>query len=200
MGEYVVYVHQNKINGKRYIGITNNTGKRWCGKGKRYENCPSFGAAIRKYGWDNFYHVVIVSGLTLDEANVLEQFFISKYRTCEKKHGYNIARGGNNAPTMLGKHHSEETKRKMREAAHGRVISEAQKKHHSEVMTGKMVGSRNHRSTAVRCINTGEVFETQRAAAEAKGVLQSKISKCCNGEATHTHGLRWEYADIAEVK
>lgn len=195
MDNYVVYIHQNKLNGKRYIGITNNTSKRWYGNGKKYENCPRFHSAIKKYGWDNFYHVVIVSGLTLDEANVLEQFYIHKYRTCEKDFGYNLQRGGHFVPTMLGKHHSEETKEKMRRSALGRVISEEQKKHHSEVMKGKLVGEKNHMSVAVRCINTGEVFESQQIAAKAKGVLQSKISLCCQGKRNHVHGLMWEYVN-----
>lgn len=102
-------------------------------------------------------------------------------------------------PSMLGKHHTVETRRKMRMKALGRVISESQKRHHSEVMTGKMVGILNHRSKAVRCINTGEIFETQRMAAKAKGVDQSKISLCCQGKRTHTHGLKWEYADRLEA-
>ena len=73
--------------------------------------------------------------------------------------------------------------------------TEEQKRRHSEYMTGLMVGKRNHKSRAVKCINTGEVFESMRIAAQAKGVLQPKIWKCCNGEASHTHGLRWEYAE-----
>lgn len=199
MGDYVVYVHQNKLNGKRYIGITNNITKRWYGKGKKYANCPCFNSAIQKYGWDNFYHVVIVSGLSLEEANVLEQFYIQKYRTCEKDFGYNIQRGGHCVPTMLGKHHSEEAREKMRESAIGREISDEQRKKHSEWMSENFRGKRNPKSRAVRCVNTGEIFESQRIAAKAKGVLQSKIWKCCNGEAKHTHGLRWEYAGTMEV-
>lgn len=192
-GKYVLYEHRNKLNGKRYIGITNNVTKRWYGKGKHYDGCPRFWNAIQKYGWDNFTHTIIVYDLTLDEANRLEKHFISKYKTCEKEHGYNIAEGGSNAPTMLGKHHSEDTREKMRQSALGRKISEEQKKRHSETMKGMMVGSRNHKSTAVRCVNTGEVFETQRSASEATGVLQSKISLCCRGLAKQTHGLMWEY-------
>lgn len=194
MGDYVLYVHRNKINGKRYIGITNNISKRWYGKGKKYENCPRFFAAIKKYGWDNFSHDVLVRGLTLEEANELEKEYISKYKTCEE-YGYNIQSGGDFVPSMLGRHHTKETRQKMRESALGRTVSEEQKRKQSEAMRGKMVGSRNHKSKAVRCITTGEVFETQRSAAEAKGVLQSKISLCCQGKRNQTHGLRWEYVE-----
>lgn len=195
MGDYVVYVHQNKINGKRYVGITNNTSKRWYGKGKHYDGCPYFFAAIQKYGWDNFEHNVLIYDLTREEASRLEKHFIKTLKTCDKAFGYNLAEGGVNAPTMLGKHHSKETKRKMSEAQRGKKQTEEQKRRHSEYMTGLMVGKRNHKSRAVKCINTGEVFESMRIAAQAKGVLQPKIWKCCNGEASHTHGLRWEYAE-----
>lgn len=195
MGNYVLYIHRNKTNGKRYIGITNNVTKRWCNNGKNYERCPRFASALKKYGWDGFTHEVVVDGLTLEEANALEIEYIAKYRTCEKEHGYNIQTGGNNAPTMLGKHHSDETKKKMRESALGRIISEEQRRQHSKTMTGLLVGSRNGKSKAVRCITTGEVFETQRSAAEAKGVIQSKISLCCQGKRNQTHGLRWEYVE-----
>lgn len=195
-GKYVLYEHRNKINGKRYIGITNNTTKRWYGKGKHYDGCPYFWAAIQKYGWDSFEHNILIYDLSREEASRLEISFIEKYRTCEKEFGYNLATGGANAPTMLGKHHSEETRRKMREKALGRVIPEKQRKAHSEAMKGKLVGSKNHMSVAVRCINTGEIFESQQIAAKAKGVNQSKISLCCQGKRTHTHGLKWEYVEV----
>ena len=195
MGNYVVYVHQNKTNGKRYIGITNNTSKRWYGKGKHYEGCPYFFNAIQKYGWDNFTHEIIERGLSIEEANEREQFYIAKYRSTEKEHGYNITTGGNCAPTMLGKHHSEETKRKMREAALGRVIPEEQRRKHSEAMKGKLVGKKNHMSKAVRCVTTGEVFESQQIAAREKGVQQAKICLCCQGKRNLTHGLKWEYVE-----
>lgn len=192
---YCVYVHANNINGKRYVGITNNPKSRWYGKGKAYKDCTHFATAIKKYGWDNFTHYLLETDLTLDEANELEQVYIARYKTQDRQHGYNIQAGGFFVPSMLGKHHTEETKRKMREKALGRTISDEQRRHHSEVMKGRLVGAKNHKSTAVICLNTGEVFETQRQAAEAKGVSQSKISLCCQGKREHTHGYRWSYLD-----
>lgn len=194
-GDYILYEHRNKLNGKRYIGITNNTTKRWCGNGKRYEGCPHFWAAIQKYGWKNFEHNVLIFDLSLSEANALEIHYIKKYKTTEKAYGYNLASGGENAPTMLGKHHSIETRAKMRESALGRKISKHQREQHSKYMKGLLVGSRNGKSRAVRCLNTGKVYETQRAAAFDTGTSQAKISLCCQGKRNHTHGLRWEYLE-----
>ena len=190
---YCLYVHKNRINGKKYIGITNNITKRWYGKGKRYEELPAFGAAIKKYGWDAFAHIILLTDMTLEEASQAEIEYIKRHRTQEKAYGYNVACGGTHAPSMLGRHHSEETKKKMRAAQLGKKKSEEEKKRHSEFMTGLLVGSRNGKSTAVRCINTGEVFECQRAAAKATGCDQSKISLCCNGKRKHTKGYRWEF-------
>lgn len=192
-GPYVLYEHKNKINGKRYIGVTNNTTKRWYGQGKHYDGCPAFWAAIQKYGWDNFEHKVLIYDLTREEASRLEKHFIERFKTRDKAFGYNLAEGGTDAPTMTGKHHSERTRQKIREGNLGKKHSEEQNRRHSEHMKGLMVGSRNHKSRAVRCINTGEEFESQAIAAKAKGVLQSKIWKCCNGQASHTHGLKWGY-------
>lgn len=198
-GKYILYEHLNKTNGKRYIGITNNKTKRWYGKGKHYAGCPYFYAAVQKYGWDNFEHNVLIYDLTREEASRLEKHYIKMLKTCDKAFGYNLAEGGVNAPTMLGKHHSDETRHKMRESALGREISDEQRQMHSIWMSENFVGKRNPKSRAVRCINTGEVFETQRIAAQEKGVLQSKISLCCQGKRSHTHGLMWEYADKMEA-
>ena len=52
--QYTVYMHVNKINNKKYIGITcQKLNKRWR-NGKGYENSPHFYMSINKYGWDNF--------------------------------------------------------------------------------------------------------------------------------------------------
>lgn len=194
-GKYVLYEHRNKTNGKRYIGITSNYKQRWNSNGKRYQSSTYFWRAINKYGWENFTHKILIRDLSREEASELEKAYIKKYKTQNDKYGYNLTEGGTHAPPMLGKKHSEETKQKMREKALGRVISKEQRKKQSEKMKGRLVGRLNPKSRAVRCLNTGEVFETQHEAARAKGVLQSKISKCCNGKAHQTHGLKWEYAD-----
>jgi group I intron endonuclease len=89
---YCLYCHTNKINNKKYIGITKQTtAQRW-GKGTGYKGCPKFEKAIKKYGWNNFEHEVLLSGLTQEEACKLEKEYIKKYNTIED--GYNILTGG----------------------------------------------------------------------------------------------------------
>ena len=64
-------MHKNKINGKIYIGKTNNIKNRWRKDGKGYckkDSKSLFWNAICKYGWDNFEHIIIEDGLTSEEA------------------------------------------------------------------------------------------------------------------------------------
>ena len=71
-GKWTVYVHINKINGKKYVGITSRKlSYRW-NSGKGYKGQPKFYNAICKYGWDNFDHEIISSNLTENEAKSFE--------------------------------------------------------------------------------------------------------------------------------
>lgn len=115
---YYVYKLTNQINGKFYIGKTNNTEIRWSGNGTQYRRSPKLFAAIQKYGWDNFTKEVLMTASTDEQISELESFFIRVFEA--QKFGYNIADGGSGGRIydehprgMLGKSHSEETKRKM---------------------------------------------------------------------------------------
>ena len=70
---YTVYMHKNKINGKVYIGITyQNVKYRWRKNGEGYKK-QKFYNAIKKYGWDNFEHIILFENLTFEEACLKEQ-------------------------------------------------------------------------------------------------------------------------------
>lgn len=101
-------MHTNKLNGKRYIGQTYNIKERWRCKGKNYFASIKFFNALKKYGWDNFDHIIIKDNLFREEADRLEKELIEKYNTIET--GYNLKEGGSRGDL------SEKSLRKMSES------------------------------------------------------------------------------------
>lgn len=97
-----MYVYQitNVINNKSYIGITNDYKKRWSNHRTVYNNKSSkeydkpLYRAFRKYGIDNFTFKVLKEGLSLDQANLIEQELIQSLHTLTTENGYNVTKGG----------------------------------------------------------------------------------------------------------
>lgn len=95
MNNFTVYMHVNKVNGKKYIGLTRqDVRRRWRPDGSGYMNNPYFWHAIQKYGWDNFEHIIVKTGLSQDEACQMEKDLIALHKSNDLIHGYNIADGG----------------------------------------------------------------------------------------------------------
>lgn len=88
---FYVYKHTSPSN-KVYIGITINPKKRWSKSHYKYNE--HFNNAINKYGWDNFKHEILFSGLTVDEAKQKEIELIAYYDSTNPSKGYNISLGG----------------------------------------------------------------------------------------------------------
>lgn len=132
-----VYKITNKVNGKIYIGITNQ------GSGVRYykhwsdarkgDPCPIH-KAMAKYGKENFTLEIIDFADTYDELKEKEKFYIKKFNSMDRSVGYNLTEGGDGT---FGRLHSEETKEKIRQKALGRKASEETKKKMSESRKGK---------------------------------------------------------------
>ena len=71
MNKYCVYKHTTP-SGKVYIGITcRNPKTRW-GYGSGYKS-QVFDRAIKKYGWKNIKHEIVLTGLTEQEASAKER-------------------------------------------------------------------------------------------------------------------------------
>ena len=76
---YCVYMHTNKVNGKKYIGITRQNPKTRWANGKGYKTQP-FYRAIEKYGWDSFKHDILYKELDYKSACEYEINLIKKYK------------------------------------------------------------------------------------------------------------------------
>lgn len=95
----------NKVNDKKYIGITNNYKKRWSNECYFNKNVGAINQLIQKkihqYGKENFIFEIIASGLSITEAVSMEQCLIEKYHTWVNDplcNGYNVDPGGDTYP------------------------------------------------------------------------------------------------------
>lgn len=187
--KYYVYCHTNKLNSKKYIGITSRVPeKRWGNNGYNYKSSPHFYYAIQKYGWDGFEHEILFVYKDKTKAEEKERELISINKTFIPQYGYNIEMGGN----YKGKH-SKETRQKISESKIGKPRSAETKEKVSKGLKGKMTGSKNAKSKMVMCVETGEIFESTTAAANNVGTDQSSISRCCSGSLKTTRKLHFVY-------
>lgn len=180
---YSIYKH-TAPNNKVYIGQTKqNPHDRWH-VGNAYKTNTYFSNAIKKYGWDNFKHEIIQSGLTLEEANALEKQLIEQYKSTDRRYGYNIREGGSS-----GFIPAEETKEKLRTALTGRANPHTaeQNKHISQ--------AKGH--PVKQFTMEGDYIQTFWSSGEAVYHLgkdrthQSHIVQCCNGKRFQALGFRW---------
>lgn len=206
MNDYKVYKHTSP-SGKVYIGITKQEPTRRWQNGYGYYDNRKFMNAIRKYGWDNFTHEILHSGLTKEEAERIEVELIAKYDCI--KNGYNLRPGGS------ATEHSEETKQKISEIAKshnfadrlntpqanakkipwGRVQSEETRKKIGDSHRGKKsvsakrVKQLNLDGSLVRIWDC--IMDVEREC----GYKNGSISRCCVGKRPTAYGYRWEHCN-----
>jgi predicted nucleic acid-binding Zn-ribbon protein len=65
----------------------------------------------------------------------------------------------------------------------------------------KLKNTIRQRSRKIRCITTGEIFNTFREAAEKYNISNSAICLCCKNDPKHKHagGLEWEYIILSDT-
>lgn len=110
-----VYITTNLINNKKYIGqhATQTFDKSYIGSGKILKR------AIKKYGKENFKTEVLEWCYNREELGEKEKYWIDFYNATNDKEWYNIIPGGYGVRLfgednpMYGKHHTDETKRKL---------------------------------------------------------------------------------------
>ena len=134
--------------------------------------------------WD-IHHRKEEEGYSYKELKKLGLYYkrpASELKFLTKKEHISLHKKGNKY--WLGKHHSDEAKKK---------ISEAKK--------GKYTGEKHPNSKPVNQIDkqTGQIIKTWTCAAEVErvlGIAHQDIPKCCSGKIKSRGGYVWRYADI----
>lgn len=182
---YKVYMHTNKINGKKYIGITMTEPKQRWGYGYGYYNQKRFYNSIKKYGWNNFEHLVLFENLTKEEAETIEVELIKKYNTTDGKFGYNIDFGGNCCISR-----AEHTKNKISKTMKEKKINTGNK----NPMYGKH-GLDNNGSKPVLCVELNKIYNSIAEASRELNIIFQNISKVCKKERYTAGGYHWHFLE-----
>ena len=211
-----IYTITNQVNGKQYVGQTIDTKRRWNQHQYDTKNGSDYTIhrAMRKYGIDKFSIEIIEECGSLEQLNEAEIRWIGKLNTFRGE-GYNMTIGGEGI--MLGRKHSEESKRKISKAnseknhpLFGRKHSEESKRKMSFIKNGKkpseetkikMSISGKKRTDNIKRIvqinkDTGKEIACWLSIKEASKELKiyrQGISSCCKGKQKSVCGFIWRY-------
>ena len=211
MNNNCVYCHTNKINGKRYIGITQNKpNRRWQNEYDYKDRNSHFYNAIKKYGWENFEHIILEENLTRKEASEKEKYYIRLYNTNNENYGYNITSGGDNNFTRnkLTEEQRINISNKTKEAMNSVEIREYMLKvynsedwirKNSEATRRQWVTSdlklrvQTANGHKVRCVETGNIYLSILEASRQTGLSRYKITQSCQNKSYIVNNTHWEY-------
>ena len=181
---FFIYLTTNLINGKQYIG-----------QHYGYENDNYLGSgvkltkAIAKYGKKNFHRIILCYCKNQEEANQKEIEIIHNYNAVEDENFYNLAEGGRIVDYKLLNRKKEEWQKKH------------PKQHQKQIDEWRKMGTEAN-SKSVICTTTGQVFESQCAAARYFNIPQANISRCLKGKGKSAgkhpqtkEKLLWKFLD-----
>ena len=194
----VIYKITNKINGKSYIGQTiRGFDNRYKYNLRKNTHNQYLREEIEDYGIDNFaINKNFDYAFSKNELDIKEKAYIRLYKTNNPKYGYNCTDGGHDCKF------NQEYKNKLSTVKYGAnnpMFGTSHTEHTIELMSEKKIGRNNPRSRKVKCVTTGEVFDTVLEAEKKYGADHSAIAKVCRGKnrfcgrLTDGTKLIWEY-------
>lgn len=188
MSKYIVYLRTNTVNGKQYVGQTNNFRKRennWNSLKERYSNIILQNDR-EKYGLENFNTKILAEVDTQKEAWYFEKKFIKEYDT-KYPNGYNMSDGGK---TNAGRYVTDEIRENMSEAQKG--------KHNGE--KNPMYGKPRPEDAGtppkpIKVLKNDElvaIYPCINEAAKDLNLSRGNIYGCLKGVRKHTKGYTFE--------
>lgn len=193
-----IYRITNTANGKSYIGKTGmNFGDRWDShrsllRSGKHDN-PILQRAWKKYGEEYFEFAVIEAVNDVSLLNDLEIRYIAQYR--EKGLCYNISDGGDGG-CNLGKHLSDQTKKKIGEKNHLNALG----RHPSNETRRKM--SDSHKERYKRWSEEERIAFGQLVSARSRGYKWSDEARKAFSkmQRERPNGSRLTPDDVREIR
>lgn len=197
---FYVYAITNSVNGKKYIGITNDITRRF----RQHKSQLKYGKhpnvklqrAYNKYGQDKFdFSVLEELECSKKELADREIYYISKYDSCDN--GYNLTYGGDNygnnvitektkqllRTVKLGYKESEETKKRKSIAMKNCSDMEERKKRSSKILRD-LWKTKEFREKMAK-LNKGNTYTLGHHMSEEQ---KSKLSEMRKGEKNPFYG------------
>lgn len=210
---WFVYMHKNKINNKKYFGITSRKPNvRWGKNGNKYKSSPYFYNAIQKYGWDNFEHIILFTELDEETAKSKEKELIKLFQSNNRMYGYNCTEGGDGVcgrkmtneqiekmrKRLIGRKHTEEWKQEMKKIMTGRKLSNEWKNKISESHIGSLNPSARKIVLIDNKYNLIKTYDCMKYASEELNVHITHIQDVCDKKYTNTGGHIFMYYEEYE--
>jgi hypothetical protein len=208
----LIYRVTNTVNDKVYIGKWSHptVDHRWrlhksaAKKGSPYY----FHRALRKYGFDAFKVEVIDRAGTGEELADMEKKYISLYQSNNPVLGYNMTIGGEGTsgfkmPEEWKKWKSGHSKRfwsdpdycALQTRSHQEWWTPQRRADQSKLQATK-TGLASPRSRKVRCINTGETFDSVNLAVASFGLKKGSNLSFAIRQGKKFREKDWEYAKL----
>lgn len=183
-------------NGKKYVGMTGQKYlcQRWsCGRG--YKDQPQMIDAIQEFGWDSVEGILLRECATKEDAEEMEIYFISKFRSNDSRFGYNIESGGKSSGRV-----AESTKKKLSIAMSGEsnpfwgkhLTAEHKEKIRN---TRRILNIQPVNKQRILCVETGVIYESTAQATRETGIHNFAIRRVCYGDRKTAGGFHWRYVD-----
>ncbi len=215
-------------NNKMYCGYSSNIYNRWSKGINAYHSCRLVYKAFKKYDWNNpnIKKYIVFTTFNQQKALEKEKEIIKKLGLLNPKNGYNLSEGGNLPPSWKGKHHTQQTKKKlsqinkikwqnseyanfikkrMKEAAQSRPPKSVEER--KRIWGAHNLGRTPHNAKPIFQIDlqTNEIINEYPSAGQAAVTLNLEKS-CSNnvcrtangtGKSAYGYGWRWKHENIS---
>lgn len=182
-----IYMTENLINGKRYIGQKKSEkflNEKYLGSGSLLRQ------AVDKYGRENFRVSMLYECDSKEELDEMEIYFIKQYDAQNSNDFYNLCPGGESGvggPKFKGHQHSDEAKRKISEKTSGEN-NPFYGKHHTEECRERMREAAKHRAPVSD--ETRKKLSDVRKGRKFTDEHKRKISEAQRGEKGNNYGKK----------